>query len=861
MKEFKKLLVLPITAFLVLATASCGGTTTSNSGADVKDVKAEDFVEILKDNYFTKDTLTKTADFTLPVSLSKYVNDTEQVTASISYTLAKVSGLDNMLTLGDKEGNTQKFVVNYSEANTEESVYKVTANITYEETSASYDANWTVPEYKYATFAEFAKAAKDGSKDVLTVKGKITALYNYKEKIHPYIINDAGEGFYGYNPTYADETYTAKLGDEVILAGTATSYNGQLEFNGCTVTKKADAAADFKLTYKDASADFAAAASSKDTDKLNKYQNSPIELNDVTLGRVDSANNYYYFTIGNDKREYYFRPSKGINNLETVDTLVSDWKAGYTANLRGLCTVYSNTFYIQPLEITANVAVEITNKELSGSEKAKIAAETVAATIPTEYGYATSVTLPATSDDATLTYKIAETEVTAAKVDNGKLVITPQASDVTATLNITATLSDTDTGSASVKLTVLGSSSVTKLTAAEAYTETGKLAENAKSEKYYMVSGTLLDNPSDTYCNFNLDAGDGNKFYVYGLSDGADQGKTTFGSKKDGVMPNIHAGDTVTIYTKLYNYKGTTMETDGALLIESKCIHPTVYTETPAEGTVTLGTVAIALDATGMIIYASYTVGCGGPQDGFYCDGTIMHERCTTADAGKTIGIFELSPEWAPWPDENYTHYKVVVPEGGKIITGTSEQMVPVVNSIFGQEFTEITGNAFFETQIADGAYNDKVVEESNGVYTLVEKPETPVSKVTYTFSSYEAGTQYAENEVHVLDETLTCTTNKAHFTTEIRLYDNSSNDGTAVFASTKEILSITLNAGSKDGQLLVQTSTDGSTWTDAETLDVTSAYADYTVTFASPVKYFKLDSISSQQLRVKSIVVSYIAE
>ncbi len=130
---------------------------------------------------------------------------------------------------------------------------------------------------------------------------------------------------------------------------------------------------------------------------------------------------------------------------------------------------------------------------------------------------------------------------------------------------------------------------------------------------------------------------------------------------------------------------------------------------------------------------------------------------------------------------------------------------------------------------------------------------------VKYTFSSYTAGTQYAIDEVHALDDILTVTTTKCHFTTQLRIYSSDSNDGYAVFSSTKDIESIVINAGYKKDNLNVYTSTDGSSWTLAKTVSVTSTgYNDYTVTFASATKYIKLDVAGTNQVRIQYITVTY---
>ncbi len=128
-----------------------------------------------------------------------------------------------------------------------------------------------------------------------------------------------------------------------------------------------------------------------------------------------------------------------------------------------------------------------------------------------------------------------------------------------------------------------------------------------------------------------------------------------------------------------------------------------------------------------------------------------------------------------------------------------------------------------------------------------------------YTFADYDAGTQYAKNEKHVLDETVTVTTTEAHFTSELRIYSNSSNDGYAIIQSTKVIDAITLNAGNKADTLNVYGSTDGNTWVLIKAVATTSAYADHTVTIEnSEYKYLKLDVAGTQQVRIKYMELTF---
>ena len=131
----------------------------------------------------------------------------------------------------------------------------------------------------------------------------------------------------------------------------------------------------------------------------------------------------------------------------------------------------------------------------------------------------------------------------------------------------------------------------------------------------------------------------------------------------------------------------------------------------------------------------------------------------------------------------------------------------------------------------------------------------------SYTFSQYTAGTQYAENEVHKLDDDVTLTTTACHFTSELRIYSSSTNNGYVVSNNLPgRIVSIGVNAGNKVDELLVYGSTDGSEWTQVGSISVTStSYKDYTLDFGETnYTYFKLDVKGSNQVRLKSITITW---
>ena len=166
---------------------------------------------------------------------------------------------------------------------------------------------------------------------------------------------------------------------------------------------------------------------------------------------------------------------------------------------------------------------------------------------------------------------------------------------------------------------------------------------------------------------------------------------------------------------------------------------------------------------------------------------------------------------------------------------------------------------------LADSIYNPS---DSCTLYAVYSKEETEegggaLEEVSnkYTFSNYTAGTQYAVNEQHKLDENVTLTTTQCHFTSELRIYSSNDHNGYVVSNELPgRVVSIGINAGNKVDNVLVYGSTDGNTWTKVGSIAVTStSYNDYTLDFGEKnYTYFKLDVEGANQVRLKSITITW---
>lgn len=130
----------------------------------------------------------------------------------------------------------------------------------------------------------------------------------------------------------------------------------------------------------------------------------------------------------------------------------------------------------------------------------------------------------------------------------------------------------------------------------------------------------------------------------------------------------------------------------------------------------------------------------------------------------------------------------------------------------------------------------------------------------TYTFADYEQGTQYADNEEHVLDEYVTVVTTQCYFTTELRVYSSDAHNGSVIIKVPEGmcIAGLGFNAGNAGDTINIYGSDDsGDTWRDVESVDVVSTYKNYSTVSKFFYQYLKLDVERASQVRLKSITVT----
>lgn len=139
---------------------------------------------------------------------------------------------------------------------------------------------------------------------------------------------------------------------------------------------------------------------------------------------------------------------------------------------------------------------------------------------------------------------------------------------------------------------------------------------------------------------------------------------------------------------------------------------------------------------------------------------------------------------------------------------------------------------------------------------------------ISVTFSDFTPGSQYADNERHDLGNGLVIYTTDCHFTEELRIYSSSTYNGYVVSDPLPgRITQMTLNAayasGYKADKLNVYGSSDNN-WTLVKEVEIGySSYKDYTLKILADKGYtsFKLDVAGDNQIRIKSMSITYIVD
>ena len=428
----KNLFTLSVACLATLSLASCGG-----KGPDLTGVNdAADYIWQMYKNESASVKTANTDSFNLVTKVT-----IEGVIYDVTWTVNQTGGVENAVSLGGVENSLQQVVANYGIDNEVETPFTLTAKITDEKgNEATKVFERYVPAFAFSSYKDFSKA--DG-KTVYNVKGIITqkssSLSSGKVK-NLWLQNDDC-GILAYNLICEnDEAFKndLKIGNEIVVSGTVTNYNGQLEFQaGCTYKVTSTATATPK--YVDATEAFKKATNEKDK-SLDIYQNRLVEIKDVTIANINESNYYYYFEVGGIKTYLRTSTSYGMSSEQSKE-VVKDWVQGYKANIKGLCVVYSNVYYIQPVDTNA---VTITEKVLSDQIKLENSIKDAQELFSSEIVKDSEITLPAKAanenySEVTYSWSVLE-GASNFVIENGKLKVTVGDTPVKGKVKVVASL-------------------------------------------------------------------------------------------------------------------------------------------------------------------------------------------------------------------------------------------------------------------------------------------------------------------------------------------------------------------------------------------------------------------------------------
>lgn len=807
MKKFTKTLLI---ALLGLSATGCNfdfATNNTNSSSSVSLSPEQQAVQAILDKIVVVNDKREVFDnFEVP---SKVIVD--GVTYGISWTADKTN------VVFETVGEVTTAKITRPEKGEEKVTVNLTAKITYNSKEytkgfrvivmpkdGSQDVLFAEPTGKVMSWSEY-RAAELGT--TVTFQARVVAYtYDGSYQNGNVFLQDADGGYYAYRLKASESDYGNYLavGNEIIIEGVKATYNGLWQLGQDTVTG-------IKVVDR---SNVGKKPTPKDVTEIAKTENGlePLQSTWVTaLGKYKNSDGKHYIQIGANEYQLYNDKKYNQETLDEVNAAIAGFTTGDTIRLTGIVGYhYSAQFYAY------EIAKSDETVTVSDEEKAILALNDAQKGLDTSYVSNKEVSLYQSEDsNVTVSYSLnaeADTSVFALNNETKKLTVTPTTTESKATLTITVTCGSV-TKTADVELTACSELDI--LTIAEAIAKAQEGGDNYTAEKYY-VKGTIKDYSGKEenavkYGNFVITDGT-DEIIVYGMY--TVDGKVRY----DAMNTKPVIGDEIIVYGILGTYSGTPQMKNGWLyslngvVQEPQAEEPEtpVDPETPTTVVTTIAEALAAAEGTAVRLEGKVTsVEAWNTQYG-NMNFTI------TDDVGDSIYVFR----------------------------GT----------------TQVTMNDIVRVEGKIGFYNDNPQIAQGSTITILEEGvyEAPANTVSYTFSDYAAGTQYAEGETHELDDNTTVTTTQCHFTTQLRIYSSDAHNGFAVINSVKDVTSITLNAGNKADTLNVYVSEDGVTWTLAEGVTTTSTYTNYTVNFDSATNYIKLDVAGLNQVRIASFSLTF---
>jgi len=407
-----------------------------------------------------------------------------------------------------------------------------------------------IPAYKVFSYAEYAAAEDDST---VVVKGIVIGIISKSAGSSSnslYLQDENNEGgYYVYNLAEEPADLGIKHGMTVEITGVKDTYNGTYEIINASVeildsNIKEVAPVDYTEAFANAEALTDAA--------LVERQSMLVTVKGVEITGQDAASGYYKFKLGG--KETYVRISSS-NNCITKDEQTAFINGhtehfGWVADITGIVSVYSGSFYLIPAD--TNVITYLNEIEKTPAEK--VAIEKANIDLVSVISKDTVITLPTVGsnyDDVTVTWT---SDNEAAVVAEGTLTVTMPKKDTLVKLTATIACGDvSETVEFEVKL------QVRELTYAEVVDAVYALGEGEALEGTYRIYGviTSIDTEySEQYGNITV------TIAVAGREDTPIQ---CFRLSGEGAA-ELAVGDAITVEGNFSDYKGSKQLNKGTLI-------------------------------------------------------------------------------------------------------------------------------------------------------------------------------------------------------------------------------------------------------------------------------------------------------
>lgn len=594
------------------------------------------------------------------------------------------------------------YTVDVNEKTDKEIVYVLTATIKDDKgNSVQKTFNRKVPKYSVATYAEYAAAEDDAA---LVVEGIVSGIFsksNGSSANGLYLQDLKGEGgYYLYN---MDSDPSADLGIKVGMTLSATgkkdTYNGTYELVSAKVeiidsTIKDVEPLDYTEIFKNASA-------LTDTSLVGK-QSTLVTIKGVEITGIDESNGYYKFKLG--ELETYIRISSS-NNCISKDEIATV-KAGhaehfsYSANVTGLVSLYSGSFYLVPVSV--DTFEYLTLIEKTPAEKVEI--EKGNLSLKTEVSKSTDLELAlkgSNYDDVAIAWSIVSDTNSCAAINGSKLTITLQ--KAASTLKVKATLTCGEaTDSVEFEIAV-----------AAIPTKVAQIVDSpvAGTPYKFMLSHTNLG--KDLYITGEMSG------YYYATTESSDE------------TPDVYLEETTGGYYLYFMKDGKKQYMN---IIQNGTFTNVTFTDAPASVFTYDATLKTVVTKVSDTTYA-YGTSSSGTYTTFSANN--MDKYATTTCIAHFVELVEVGPHIVDTPAEN-TAYKFML---NHETLGKNFYVNGAMNGYYYDTTTKVAEAVDVYLEAVTGGYNVYCMKDgkkqymnivANGTYINVTFTDTPASVFTY---------------------------------------------------------------------------------------------------------------------------------